>query len=367
MPKLPSAEQLAIQQQENSVIASERLRPASGRHDLYDHYWPPVTSFAGLGGDLARFLALPGSRQAGALASLRHDPDRHGRILHEYLSVIYSYLFGYRDGPCSVTADDDLETSILTAKIGLERELVDYWLAPGCIPEFTNQLDAADYLDEFAENNPGVTHSLFNFLRDEATPGQMARFLQCEVIRNEVVDDEVALLVAGLQGSQKAVAAANLWDECGRGRLENFHTYWLRELLQATEGWENLTSSRTEFPWFTRITSNVFAALLTRPAYKQMAYGCFLISESWVEPHFRRILDGMERAGIAQPGIRIYFAAHVAIDPRHSRELSDGLRARRPALTPAEVQQVVRGAHLASAAGVCQFDRVLDYLRSLAE
>jgi hypothetical protein len=75
----------------------------------------------------------------------------------------------------------------------------------------------------------------------------------------------------------------------------------------------------------------------------------------------------MERTGITDNGIRIYFAAHVAIDPRHSRELSDGLRAQRPALVPAKVQQVVRGAHLASAAGVWQFDRMLSYLRSLAD
>ena len=361
-----STEQLTIRQQETSMIASERLRPAPDRADLQDRYWPPVAPFDGLSGELAQFLTLPGSGQSRALAALRPDPEEHGRVLHEYLSVVYAYLLGYRDAPCADATDDDLETSLLTAKITLERELLDHWLIPGPIPEFTSQLDGADYLDEFAESNPGVTHPLFDFLRDEATNDQFTRFLQCDVVRNEIVDDEVALLVTGLQGSQKAVAAANLWDECGRGRLENFHTYWLRELLQATEGWESLAQFRSEFPWFARITSNVFAALLTRPARKLMAYGCFLTSESWVEPHFRRILDGMERCGITDNGVRIYFAAHVAIDPRHSRELSDGLRVQRPRLSPAEVQRVVRGAHLASAAGVWQFDRMLGYLRSLA-
>jgi hypothetical protein len=45
--------------------------------------------------------------------------------------------------------------------------------------------------------------------------------------------NEVALLVFGLQGSQKAVAVANIWDACGRGRLETFHTFWLRRFICA--------------------------------------------------------------------------------------------------------------------------------------
>jgi len=200
-----SAEQLAIRQQENSMISPERLSPAANKQDLYSHYWPPVASFDGLSDDLARFLALPGPDRTDALATLRCDPEEHGKVLHEYLSVIYSYLFGYRDGPCSAVTDDDLETAILAGKITLERELVDHWLTPGPVPEFSNQLDAADYLDELAESNPGVTHPLFDFLRDKATADQVARFLQCEVVRNEVVDDEVALLVTGMQEPRESV------------------------------------------------------------------------------------------------------------------------------------------------------------------
>jgi hypothetical protein len=229
----------------------------------------------------------------------------------------------------------------------------------------TDQFEAADYLDELAETNSGVGHPLFEYLRDEASREQIERFVQCELIRNEVVDDEVALLVVGLQGMQKAVAAANLWDECGRGKLENFHTFWLRRLLETTDGWGKLYQYREQHPWFAKLTSNTNAALLTHPSRKLMAYGCFLIFESWVEPHFVRILEGISRVGIVDEDVRIYFTAHVKIDPRHSRELSDGLRMQRPLLTAEEVRQVLYGAHLAASAGEQQFNDMLTYLQSL--
>ena len=361
-----SAAGSAISQQEPSPLASGRLRPLTGEAAaLYQNYWPPVEVFEGFDPELAAFVAAPPAEQQAALVALRRDPAAHGRFLHRHLASIYAHWYGYRDGAATRATDDAFELAQFAAKLGLERELFDHWAAPEPQPAFTDQAAAADYLDGLAATNPGVVHPLFDYVRDHATRAQIERFLQCELIRNEVVDDEVALLVVGLQGMQKAIAAANLWDECGRGSLDKFHTYWLRQLLRATDGWDALYAFRPQHPWFAKFTSNMNAALLTRASRKQMAYGCFLVFESWVEPHFVRILDGMTRVGLLDDDTRLYFAAHVKIDPRHSRELSDGLRMQCPALSPAELHDVVYGAHLAASAGKRQFDHMLDYLRSL--
>jgi Iron-containing redox enzyme len=356
----------AIRQQEPSSLAPRRR----GRSDfeiteLQDHYWPPVPEFDGFEPELVSFITASAPEQQAVLRDLRGDAEAHGSFLHRHLASIYAHSFGYRDGSFTSNVDDEAEKAQFAAKIALERELFDHWASPTAHPELTDQFAAADYLDELAATNPGVGHPLFEYLRNEASREQIERFLQCELIRNEVVDDEVALLVVGLQGMQKAVAAANLWDECGRGKLENFHTFWLRRLLSATDGWESLYRYREDHPWFAKITSNTNAALLTRPARKLMAYGCFLVFESWVEPHFVPLLDGMTRVGLLDNDIRIYFVAHVKIDPRHSRELSDGLRMQRPLLTPQQVSDVLYGAHLAASAGKRQFDRMLGYLRSM--
>lgn len=364
---MTSVGDLAIARQLPSSLGTSRLRalPAD-LAALYDHYWPPVPEFTALDNEIRGFLAAGPDRQQAALAALRGDQESHGRFLHETLAEIYAHLFGYRDGPATAAPDDELEILLQRSKIVLERELFDHWATPEPVPELDGPLTAADYLDHLSDTNPGVHHPLFDYLAEQATRTQLMRFLLCETIRNEVVDDEVALLVVGLQGMQKAVAAANLWDECGRGKLENFHTFWLRQLLESARAWQTMLDYRGGHPWFARITSNTNAALLTRPAYKQQAYGCFLVFESWVAPHFRAVLRGMDRLGMTAEtaeGLRIYFAAHVKIDPRHGQELADGIRVQRPPLTPGELHQVVLGAHLAASAGARQFDRMLGYLR----
>ncbi|MFJ3937641.1 iron-containing redox enzyme family protein [Streptomyces parvus] len=363
-----TASERAIAQQKPSSLTKSLGGPLpDATLDLYDHYWPPVEHFEGFDLELTDFLAAEPVKQRAFLETLRHDPEAHGRFLHSHLAAIYAHNFGYRDGAYTRHVDDEGEIAQFAAKVVLERELFDHWATPGDVPRFEDQLKAADHLDHLAETNPGVVHPLFDFIRDEASREQIERFLLCELIRNEVVDDEVALLVVGLQGMQKAVAAANLWDECGRGKLENFHTYWLRRLLEATsDGWGELDRYRLGHPWFAKLTSNINAALLTRPARKMMAYGCFLVFESWVEPHFVRILEGMTRVGLLDDERRIYFTAHVAIDPRHSRELSDGLRRQRPRLSIEEINDVVQGAHLASDTGRRQFDHMLTYLRAMS-
>lgn len=182
------------------------------------------------------------------------------------MGVIYSYILGYEDSPCYIKTDDKLEIKLQQAKILLERELMNYWLAIQPIPEQLNQVEAAEYLSKKILVNSGIYHELFEHIATTASKAAISTFLQNEVIRNEVVDDEVAWLINGLQGLLKKVAASNLWDECGRGKLTDFHTYWLRMLLEESNGWNQLADYRKlASPWFAKITSNSFNMLLTRP------------------------------------------------------------------------------------------------------
>ncbi|MCC3761582.1 iron-containing redox enzyme family protein [Glycomyces sp. TRM65418] len=350
-------------QQARSVLGGKLSVPAGETVErLYRQYFPPVPDFEGLPGPLEAFLHDGPQARDQRLAALRGDREAHGRFLHESLGELYPNVFGYRDSPCAETADDDLEVAMFSARVRLEREYLEHWLPFPDVPRFDDQRDAADHLDELAETNPGVHHPLFDYLATEAPIEHLEMFLRGETIRNEIVDDEVALLTVGLQGTQKAVVAANLWDECGRGKLENFHTFWLRRLIDASPGgWDGFAEYRTGHPWFAKITSNTNAMLLSRPAYVQQAYGCFLVFESWVAPHFVNLLAAMDRLGVHDDDRRIYFAAHVAVDPRHAQELADGLRFQRPEPTPGELHRVVQGAHLAAEAGRLQYDYWLSH------
>jgi hypothetical protein len=344
-----------------------KFRTLAETSTLQNRPWPAVPPFGGLSQEFSRFLELDLDQQVEWLAGLRADPDTHSARLHEFLSIVSAYLFGYPDSPLFRQVDDKLETQILAAKVSLERELLGYWLTVPDVPENLDQEDAAAYLEGLSKDNASLTHSLFDYIQHTADRAAVSVFLRNEVTRNEVVDDEVSMVLVGLQGPMKLAIASNLWDECGRGRLENFHTYWLRRLLERTNDWEALIDYRNRRPWITQITTNVFNALLTRPGMRLMAYGWFLINESWVAPHFTRILDGIRRVGLSHDDIKIYFTAHVTIDPRHTDELTGALRAQRPRLSSVEIAQVLRGAHLAIAASTAQYDRMLVYLNHITD
>lgn len=345
-----------------NVNTLETDRPA-----LQGHEWPPVAPFSASSAELRSFLDADAGGRQKLLSGLRADVEEHGKFIHDSLGVIYAYVYGYPDSPCYLRTDVALEAALLGAKLVLEEELIERWLPVQPIPHIEKQKDAVEYLREFTTSNAGVYHELFDYLSAEVTRQAMTDFLRLEVCRNEVVDDEVALLICGLQGNMKKVMVSNLWDECGNGGLHRFHTYWLRRLIERLDDWSFLPRYRErEKPWFSAITSNTFNALLTRSGYKYRAYGSFMTTEAWVEPHFERILNGLARVGLDHDDLAVYFQSHVKIDPHHTEEILGGMNHQTPELTPPEVAEVLRGAHLAVAAGVSQYDRVLRRLRAIA-
>jgi Iron-containing redox enzyme len=341
---------------------------ASNMPRLQAREWPPLNHFRALPPDFAEFLELGAAEQARYLAERRAGGEEFSQLLHSFLDAVSSYIFGYADSPVAGCLRDELEIRIQQAKIVLERELLEGWLRPLAVPPIDDQRQAREYLLGLAAKNSSLTHPLFPFLREKASPEALRNFLRTEVTRNEVVDDEVAMLLPGLQGAMKLAIASNLWDECGRGRLEHFHTYWLRRLIDASGDWDGLKAYRaTERPWFSQITTNVFNVFLTRPGIRLMAYGWFLVNESWVAPHFEDILAGMRRVDLADTDRAMYFTAHRTIDPMHTAELSDALGIQVPALRPSEIALVVGGAHAAVAATTAQYDRMLQYVRRPSE
>ncbi len=327
---------------------------------LQDRPWPVVPAFDSASDDLTRFLRLSVEQQRMMFFNIRDSADWHAGFVNRYLGQIYAYRLGYADSPCFLNAHDDLEIQLERAKIVLERELIEFLGVK--VRSVTSQEELVTALQRLVVDNPGVNHPLFRFLEEEASAEAVRTFLLNDVIRNEIVDDEVALLVAGHQGVMKEAAAVNLFDECGRGKQQHFHTYWLRMLVESLDSWDDLLAYRTARPWFAGLTSNVFAMLLTRPGYKRAAYGHFIITESWVPQHFAPILKGMDRVGLRHGDNDIYFTAHITLDPTHTDELILGLTHQVPKLTSDECTQILWGCHLAIRGAVEQYDRMLSYL-----
>ncbi len=329
-------------------------------------YWPLVRPWATT--DLTKhdsFLALGPEAQRARLRSLQSDSVHHGALIHSTLSVLYADRLGYRDSWLSSSPDPAREAALLLTRGVLEHEMYEQWLGPVKVVRPSSPYEAARYLNQLRRRNSGVKHPLFDYLRTEATEAQMRVFLAGELIRNEVVDDEIALLLVGLQGKQRAVVAENLWDECGHGRVEDFHTTWLRRLAGGLGGDEFIFTYRDTMPWFAKISSNILMSMLVAPSRHQQAYGCFLVFESWVLSHFRDIMRGLRRLNLDCDDIMVYFTEHTRIDPRHSRDLLTAITEQSPRMTPEELARIVQGAEIAVRAAVRQYDHMLAYLISL--
>lgn len=311
--------------------------------------------------DLLELLLTPSDVVLQELDLIRASSDDLANRVMLPLSALYAHFYGYQDAP-DIGPIEDGHAQVMRIKRILEDEMVNtiFRFDPPDTSAFDYDQDkVASYFEKLSLDNPGVKHPFFDYVEHEMTAEQMKEFLFLEVIRNEVVDDEVAMLVPGLQHSMKQVVASNLWDECGNGRIDNFHTTWLVKLLSYGDQWNDFMDYRGNRPWQSMCTSHSFNALLTTPGRNYAAYGTFLINESWVADHFEQILRGMDRLGIEDHDRRVYFDAHYKIDQHHRLEMIEGLRQQVPALSQARLRDVILGAHQAIAAGKKMYDELL--------
>ncbi len=330
--------------------------------ELQQYRWPPVGDFIAFQKDFREFLSEPLKAQGTYLEGLRGNSMQHGKFIQESLSLIYGFVFGYQDSPLYLQADDFLEEKLGRAKLSIEREMLEHWLKPDPVPVGMDQEEAVEYLREITTGNTGIYHSFFDYVKTEMSRESMIEFLKLETVRNEVVDDEVAYIIIGMQGLMKKTMTSNLWDECGNGKLSGFHTYWLRRLLDRLDCFDKLPQYREDSaPWFGKITSNSFNMMATRPGYKFRAYGSFLITESWVQAHFERILAGMARVGLDHRDLAVYFTSHVGIDPFHTEEMLQAILHQQPRLSLDEVSEIVMGAHTAIKAGTRLYEHAYKY------
>lgn len=329
--------------------------------------WPPVHAYTRHDAKvIVPLLKMTSAELRNDLAKSRVNMDRHANTIFHLLGILYAHFYGYVDAPL-IDQVEDFEANIVRVKRILEDEMVHQIFKPDSsnISQHAKSTQATvDYLRDLSKNNPGVNHVFFDYIKDEISFDDMRKFLWFETMRNEVVDDEVAMLIPGTQHAMKQVLSSNLWDECGNGKIDGFHTSWLIRLIANNNQWSNFLEFRKTRPWFSMATSHSFNSFLTTPGRNFAAYGTFLINESWVIPHFVKILAGMDRLGIDDEDVRIYFEAHCKIDDHHSAELIEGILKQSPELTEAQRTDVLVGAHQAIASALVMYSNMLNYFKN---
>src|SRR5262249_32564034 len=150
--------------------------------ELQERPWPPVRPFSAFAESFQRFLESSPAGQRSSLQRLREEPESHSEFLHRGLATVYAYILGYRDSPCYQRLDDEREGRLQSAKIVLERELLDGWLRPAELPRLDDRAEAVLYLRKLAGDNPGYHHPLFDYVESTASPQALRLFLWNEVI-----------------------------------------------------------------------------------------------------------------------------------------------------------------------------------------
>lgn len=333
--------------------------------------WPPVHAFSQ--DDLNLLSPLLNAKSSDIrehFAFLRNnDYQRYAETTFHSLGILYAHFYGYADAP-HISTIEDVEAHYVRVKRILEDEMVRHIFKPD-LSEINLYIDSTQatvtYLKALTKHNTGIYHEFFDYIEKHFTLNDMKMFLWLETMRNEVVDDEVAMMVPGTQNAMKQVLSSNLWDECGNGKIDGFHTSWLIRLLSSGNQWQDFSEYRRVRPWFSMATSHSFNTFLTTPGRNFAAYGTFLINESWVIPHFVKILSAMNRLGIDDPEIRIYFEAHCNIDDHHTAELIEGIAQQTPVLTQSQLREVLIGAHQAIASATVMYSNLLTYFKKTAK
>ncbi len=331
--------------------------------------WPLVAKNSKrLPDELLSFINLNHSEQIESLRLYQEYQREEGiNKINRLLGSIYSILYGYDDAKYELSILNEYEVRLLSSKAILENQLIHVFTDKEVtkVQDLGHKQDLLTQMKQIIKDNAGIKHSLFDLIETDVNLESIKKFLILETIRNEVVDDEVAFLFAGVCGSMKEAVSKNLWDEVGRGDRLGWHTYWLKELVYDISSPEELIEYRTsERPDCSITTSNIFNCFLTKFGYKYFAYGCFMLYESWVEPHFLQILKGMERNGLSSELSTRYFVKHCEIDPFHYMDLLTAIETDMDKLSIEDLRSIVIGMRVALNAAIFQYKGIYEYLHT---
>lgn len=317
----------------------------------------------GLSPYFARFLKSSRTEQQYELNGFTWDREAHGQFVNQALRTVYTYLYGDRDSPSSPRADDELDSQMRQSKPVLEKELIDCWLPSRSDSKVPNQVAAAEYLSDLALNNPAVDHELYEWLAKSAPRAAFAAFAMDEVVRHEEIAIDLENIARGHNGLHRGWASRIVSDEL---RLSDLHyTRWLRQHLEQSGDWERIGGrSLRNRQWFAIITSNVFKMTLTRPGLGLTACGYFLTTETMRRAHWRKLLGGMSRLGSGRNGAAFDQSSRFGPESDNTETAVARLLLQGPALTLAEIEQVILGAQWSVHGAVEQYDRMMRHFSS---
>lgn len=165
-------------------------------------YWPPVKASRGLSSEIKKLMSDDKMNILDELHRISSSKNKSfEEVLMTLLSEIYSLFFHYKDSPIHAEGEIDI-SNVYKVKVVLEKKMKDKLFQNDnkLNNDIYESVDVChDFLFELSNCNSGLEHSFFDYVEKEMPRDQWIEFLLMETIRNEVVDDEVAMMIPGLQ------------------------------------------------------------------------------------------------------------------------------------------------------------------------
>lgn len=153
-----------------------------------------------------------------------------------------------------------------------------------------------------------------DFLENRASLEDVRFYLAQETSLDPRLDDILALLIMGTDGSEKMELTSNLWDEVGNGDQADAHATVFARTLDAAGVSPSFIASNIMLE--ARICGNVSAALALSRRHYYKAIGYFGVTEYLTPRRFRSFVMGCKRLDMPYAAYE-YHSLHVQIDSRH--------------------------------------------------
>jgi len=264
--------------------------------------------------------AIANSAHALAEQAFTQQSEAALRQAHLALGKIYDWYFSppsieQIDTMLSVVLDDIrivLENAMLAAMFaGIQARTVD-----GSLPDLSS--DGKSFLPwyrHFISAHQASNHPFYrDFLENRASPDDMRFYLAQETSLDPRLDDILALLIMGTDGSEKMELTSNLWDEVGNGDPADAHATVFARTLDAAGVSSSFIADSIMLE--ARICGNVSAALALSRRHYYKAIGYFGVTEYLTPRRFRSFVIGCKRLDLPEAAYR-YHSLHIQIDSRH--------------------------------------------------
>ncbi|VVC76274.1 hypothetical protein AQUSIP_15830 [Aquicella siphonis] len=235
------------------------------------------------------------------------------RKIHLYLNEAYRNLIYNQDEDQALNEMQICKLRYIE-NVWIENEMVDCMNRYDCSRPIHSIEDAADVL----AGHPVFQHPLYSYLRQEASLEEVKFLIWNDSVLNLEFFDYLILAMVGVSEPVRLEIAKNVWDEAGRGCLQQFHTILFRRILARLGMHYDRYEVVNQMSWEGLAGINLFSYMSLYQHHKIKYFGVLAATEMLDPPHYLQLLTGFSRLRMSAAVNPAYYQEHAEIDIQHA-------------------------------------------------